>query len=493
MIQFPLRKTESFKIFLLLIAFLAILSGNAIAQEKLVAFFPEQDILTIDKNYARRMSFFTEYENFVEAKLFQVNGDRYALEIFYEKNDSLYKDRVEMSGSEKELYFNTLKEQYARSTDQDIDRKDNSEITLLNQKGRSAMLIANTAVGLGYYGMALPSMLGTENTKVNVGLYMITAGAAFYIPYRATMNKDVTLGQASFTFYGQSRGIMHGFFLGELLSKVPEAANYPNTSERDWEEYYNAQDRREQFLFGMGMAGSIGEGIAGYHLARRWDYSGGSTSIFQMWGDVGTISGLLASQLAGFWDKREPDALFGTTLLTSAAGMFVGKYFGDSRNYTLGDAIVYRSNIVLASLIPITLIHYFEPDEPDAYTAAGLAGFGIGSYLGWRQTKDKDFETSDAVFIALGEVAGGLLGAGLGYLIAPENSDGKVILTSASLGALSGYALMYNQFSKKSMKLSGNIDIDFHINPMGMLMKRDKPFKPEYSRFYDLANLSVRF
>jgi hypothetical protein len=474
-----------FKLIFFLFSLPLLFSAKLFAQERLVPIFEEQDIVSIDKNYARRMAFFTEYENFIEAKLFLSSDHRYALEIFYQKNDSLYKDRIEMSESEKEMYINTLKEQFTVNTKQDSATKEKPQITLLNQKGRPA--------SLNFYGFAVPLMLGTENTKVNVGLYMITSGVAFYIPYRLTKDKDVSLGQASFTFYGQSRGIMHGFFLGELLSKRPVSHEFIDGSYVTNVNYRQELDRREQFLFGMGIATSIGEGIAGFNLARKWDYTGGSTSIFQMWGDVGTISGLLATQITGFWDKPEPDAIFGTTLLTSAAGMVVGKYFGDSRNYTLGDAIVYRSNLVLASLIPLTLVHYFEPDETEPYSAAVLAGLAIGSYTGWQQTKDKDFETSSAIFVALGEVAGGLLGAGVGYLIAPENSDGKVILTGASMGAFSGYALMYNQFSSKARHLSTKVDIDFNINPIGLLMDRKKPLQPELLHFYDVASLRVRF
>ena len=464
------------------------------AQEKQVPFFPEQDIMTINRNYAKKMSFFTEYNDFVEAKLFLTHENTYALEIFYEVNESLFKDRKILTSQEKNSYLEKLLQPYAKQFNEKTgsgtalsDDSSDAEIQLPNQKGRSAMLVMNTIGGLGYYGYALPLTLQVEEEKAFVGLYMLAAGASFYLPYRLTQRKDVTLAQASLNFYGISRGGMHGMFLGEIFSKKPEYS-YSN-----YDEYRAAEDRRQSVLYGMGMAGSISGGIAGYNLAERWKYDGGSTSIFQMWGDLGTISGLLLADVFDFYSKRELNAAFGTTIATSFIGMTGGKFFGDSRNYTLGDAIVYRSTIALSALPLITLVDYFNPDDETAYAVAGLAGVAAGGYLGWKATQNKDFSTSDGVYIALGELAGGLLGLGLGYLIAPD-FESEILLTSATLGALGGYGLMYSGLKKNAVVLNSRIDLDMRLNPMGLLMNTmNQPFTPATAGLYNIASLNMRF
>jgi hypothetical protein len=469
------------------------------AQEKQVPFFPEQDIMTINRNYAKKMSFFTEYNDFVEAKLFLTHENTYALEIFYEVNESLFKDRKILTSQEKNSYLEKLLQPYAKQFNEKTgsgtalsDDSSDAEIQLPNQKGRSAMLVMNTIGGLGYYGYALPLTLQVEEEKAFVGLYMLAAGASFYLPYRLTQRKDVTLAQASLNFYGISRGAMHGMFLGELLSKKPKYGDYYSYLQGQ-EEYRALEDRRQSVLYGMGMAGSISGGIAGYNLAERWKYDGGSTSIFQMWGDLGTISGLLLADVFDFYSKRELNAAFGTTIATSFIGMTGGKFFGDSRNYTLGDAIVYRSTIALSALPLITLVDYFNPDDETAYAVAGLAGVAAGGYLGWKATQNKDFSTSDGVYIALGELAGGLLGLGLGYLIAPD-FESEILLTSATLGALGGYGLMYSGLKKNAVVLNSRIDLDMRLNPMGLLMNTmNQPFTPATAGLYNIASLNMRF
>ncbi|MEX2371714.1 MAG: hypothetical protein WD578_11955 [Bacteroidales bacterium] len=470
------------------------------AQEMQVPFFPEQEIMTISRSYAKKMSFFTEYDGFVEARLFLTPEKTYAVEIFYEVKNSLFKERKVMTPGEKDKYLESLLQQYAEQTVEKPGsgfevRADSpsTEIKLLNQKGRSAMLVMNTIGGLGYYGFALPLTFQVEDEKAVVGLYMLAAGASFYVPYRVTQHRDVTLAQASLNFYGISRGVMHGMFLGELISKDPYNVGSSPDDPSSQNEFDAALDRRQSVLFGMGMVGSISGGVVGFNLAERWNYDGGSTSIFQMWGDVGTISGLLMADVFDLYTNREMDAAFGMTLATSLLGMVGGKFFGDSRNYTLGDAIVYRSTVALSTLPLLTAVDYFSPEDETAYTVAGLAGIAAGGYLGWKATQNRDFSTSDGVFVALGELAGGLLGLGVGYLIAPD-FESEILLTSATLGALVGYGLMYSGLSKNALVMNSQINLDMHLNPMGLLMNHiKKPVTPLTAGMYTIGSLNMRF
>ncbi len=460
----------------------------AFSQEKQVPFFPEQDIVTIEKNYAKKMSFFTEYEHFIEAKLYESLAGEYALEIFYLKDGELLKDRIIMTPEEKQAYLDNMLKMYAaqQTAGEEVTT---AEIEVLSQRGRPAMLVVNTAAGLGYYGWAVPAAFGFEDTKAFVSTYMLVAGASFLIPYQLTKNLDVSPAQAYFTYYGQSRGVLHGWSLGELMTKNIDYDDYNG----NWEAYDRDRDRKNQTLFAMGTLGSAASGFAAFKLADRWDYNVGDVSTLQMWGDVGTISGLLMSDIFDFYEKNNTDAIFGTLLLTSAGGMAVGKLFGDTKNYTLGDAIMYRSTILLSCFLPVTLVHYFEPDDFTPYATAGLLGIASGSFLGWKATHNKNFETSQAIFTALGEIAGGLFGLGLGYLIAPDNSDGKLIMTTTTLGAFAGYGLMYSSFSKRLMPEMNNVKLEMGVNPMGLMTNFSREIRPEYSQFSSLVSVKMTF
>jgi hypothetical protein len=201
----------------------------------------------------------------------------------------------------------------------------------------------------------------------------------------------------------------------------------------------------------------------------------------------------LLADVFDFYSRRELNAAFGTTMATSFLGMTAGKFFGDTRSYSLGDAIVFRSTVALSALPLITLVDYFNPEDETAYTVAGLAGIAAGGYLGWKATQNRDFTTSDGVFVALGELAGGLLGLGIGYLIAPD-FESEILLTSATLGALGGYGLMYTGLKKNALVLNNRMNLDMHLNPMGLLMnKLNQPFTPAMAGMYSIAHLNMRF
>jgi hypothetical protein len=480
---------------------------NLTAQEKQVPFFAEQDVVTIEKGYAKKMAFFQEYENFVEARLFKLADGTFALEVFYEKGESLFKDRKVMTSGEKDLFIQSMLG--VNIAEAGVDTVPGVQAppasvapkVVLNQKGRPAMLVMNTLTGLGYYGWTVPVSLGIEDEKAFVGMYMLSAATAFYLPYKITENKDVSLGQASFTFYGQSRFGLHGFLLASSLSKRVNYDDYVNYddpnymyNEYDYQRYDRAREKQDRAYFSMSILGSVAGGIAGYNLAGKWDYSGGSTSIFQMGGDVGTISGLLLSDVFGFWDKPENNAMAATTLGMSIAGMGVGKYLGDTKSFTLGDAIVYRSTILASCMVPVTVIRYFDPDDFTPYAIGGLAGIAAGGYLGWKSTLNRDFSASEGVFVALGELAGGLLGAGLGFLVAPDIDDLGVILTTSTLGALGGYALMYGPMSKKAaLATKDKFKLDVGFNPSALLVGEQALRNPAYAGLGSLVNVKVRF
>ena len=485
-----IRKRDSIHIiwinYLLIVILNLGLINHLISQEKLVHFFPDQNILSITRSYADKMYFFEDYENFVEAKLFVNEEKNFVIEVYYLKNDSTYKDRMILTPEEKTTYLQQMLDNYAAKSVMTV-KNDSGQVVALNQQGRPALLVMNTITGLGFYGYALPMMLDIEDGKAFVGLYMLAASTSFYLPYRSTSFKNVTKAQASLSFYGQSRGIMQGLFLSELLTKD---INYNYTNYYQYEREV-AVKRQTQFALGIGA--SIAGGLIGNRVAAKNGYNGGDVSILQMWGDAGTISGIMLSDVLGFYNRSNQDAIYATAMATSAIGLFVGKKFADTQQYTLGDAIVYRSTLLLGCLAPATLVHYFEPKEESVYTSAMLIG-GLGAgFFGWKLLQSREFDTGEGVFTALGEISGALLGLGAGYLIAPEDNNGKLILTTTTVGAAAGYFLMINRKNKGSQKTATQYNLDMSLNPMALMQKNrttmnDSPLNANY-----LATIRLTF
>jgi hypothetical protein len=76
----------------------------------------------------------------------------------------------------------------------------------------------------------------------------------------------------------------------------------------------------------------------------------------------------------------------------------------------------------------------------------------------------------------------------------PVFPEQEIMFTSATLGALGGYGLMYSGVKKNALSLNSRIDLDMHLNPMGLLMnKLNQPFTPALAGMYTIGSLNMRF
>ena len=460
------------KLLLITISFFLILAVTA--QEKQIPFFNQSKTYTINKKMANKAGLFNEYSSFEDAKLFLLSDSTYVLEISYKENKQTLRKKVSLTEIEKNKLIQDLQTKL---------RVNNSTLEI-NQTGRTRLLIGSTAVGFVGYGPSFTNFVNSSsgNYKVYVAAYMLASGLSFILPYSLTKNKEVTGSQASLTFYGQTRGFYHGTALSYILNDEPNNIKLPAF---------------------MGTLFSVGEGIAGFKLAKKWDFNRGDASIFQLGGDVGGIFGLLISDMLGLYGNvntntnRMPNiqGIFATSLLSTGAGFVLGKKIADTHQYTLGDAVTLRSTILLGTLFANTTTIYFrnmiESSKP--YTLGTIAGAGLGAAIGVKLLKGKDFSTNQGVMIALGEIAGGLIGLGTGFLLLPENSDGaSLIMTTATLGATAGFAIMYKNFSQKiGVNSPNNTAMNFSINPAGLMNFTGYKFKNDY--YPTLASFHMSF
>jgi hypothetical protein len=410
------------------------------AQEVQVPLDREGKIEVIDSGLEKKLGLFTMYQDFREARLYQISDSSYVLEITYQLAERTIKTRLPQSASQVA----------------DLREKVSQRITVqapetrLNHEGRAWMLVGSAALSLGYYGWAVPVALQVEDGKTTVALYMLTSGAGFFVPLALTNNIDVTDAHAILYVYGGTRGILHGVFLNNLLFGGEATARGG---------------------IAMGMVGSLVESIAGFSIASKT--TAGTASTMGVCGDIGLGLALGTSGLLDFYDSGQERALAATILVGSGVGLVAGHLLAKDQPYTRGDAFVLEGTSLLGAYVPLAMLDLFNVKSGKTYTAVSMAGAVTGLYLAHGYLlRGKDFTTGQGIMIQLGTLGGGLIGAGIAYLLSSDRGDGTLLLTSSAIGAVGGFALTYGQFSGQAQAKESSSSWRLNLNPAGLLASK---------------------
>lgn len=410
-------------------------------QEVLVPLDQTGKLTAIDAQLEKNLKLFTEYTNFHEARLFQIDDSSFVLEVYYQPAALVYKERILLSSSEvAELRSDITESMRIRSP-----------LEILNQEGRPELLIGALGLSMGYYGWAVPVALGVDDPKVGVALYMLTSGASFFAPFIATQHISVSNGAASLSLYGGTRGIAHGICAGLAVFGEDSTMRIPIAS---------------------GMALSIAEAIVGFQLASKMSMDPGRAEVIGIGGDFGMGIGLGAAYLADFLneDDQQFRSVGGSVLLGAGAGLLAGSWLANRQHYTQGDANVLRAAGFLGAYVPLAMVGYADPENNKVYPAASMAGAIIGLGMGNLLVKEKDFSSGQGRLITFSEFAGGLVGLGCAYLIASEDGDNRnLFLSSSAMGGLAGFFFMYRAFSGEAKKGESNSSWNINIAPEGLL------------------------
>jgi hypothetical protein len=427
--------------FLLVLLMVCCLVSEGRTQEVLVPLDEEGNLNEVDASLNRELKLFTEYENFHEARLFQINDSTYVLEIFYKPGISMYKDRISLSASEVGEFRKQVSDRIAMN----VPRK------MLDQEGRTELLVGTLALSLGYYGWAVPAAFGVDDPKVSVALYMLTSGGSFFAPFMVTRNMAITHGQATFGLYGGTRGIAHGVCLGLAAFGEDSAARIPIAS---------------------GVVMSMAEAIAGFRLAGKANMSAGKAEVIGVGGDFGLGLGLGAAYLADFFEEDDVQfrSIGGSALLGSGLGLIAGSWLSNRQHYTQGDANVLRAAGFLGAYMPLPIVDVTDPENDKAYPAASMAGAVLGLGMGDMLVRGKDFSTGQGRLITFSEFAGGLVGLGCAYLFSSEDGDNNTLFLSASsVGAAAGFFFMYRSFAGDARVDEPGSSLNINFTPEGML------------------------
>jgi hypothetical protein len=346
---------------------------------------------------------------------------------------------------------------------------------VLDQEGRAKLLGGTLALSLGYYGWAAPVTFDIDDGRAFAAMYMLTSGAGFFIPLYGTRDIPVTDAAATLALYGGTRGIVHGMFL-YIMAKGEDASG--------------------RGIVGFGMLGSLSEAMTFFSLADRSNMSAGTAEVIGIGGDFGIGWGLGAAHLADFFDQDRERSIAGSLLLGSAAGLVGGKMLANRQPYTRGDAYVLRGVGILGAYIPLAVVDMAEPDDGKAYTAASMLGSVIGLGLGHRLVRGKDFTTGQGTLINLSELAGGLVGLGVAYLVSSDADDDNsaLYLTSSALGATGGFLLLYRSFARRAEAYEKSSSWNIQFAPEGLLaLAMNQRLKRSSERAIPLAKLEFRF
>jgi hypothetical protein len=413
-----------------------LLAGTQVFGEDVqVSIDPGGKVPYISNELEKRLNLFPEYRDFREARVFRTDKNTYSLEILYYRNSAVTRKKIVLD----EAGFHEFRQKVLNKI------SETGSMPFPDQEGRYTFLTFTTAFSLLLYGPLTVNILDIDNRKNITGLECVAGSAGFFLPFWMTYKIRVSESSAYSYLYGSLEGSFHGFALNLLINSD------------------NSVSPRQVSSYVLGFA--LAEGTAGYYLARELHMTTGQADLgasSSLWFTVWTFESLFITT------DMDNTRLNGASLLTgSAAGTLLGYYASTCESYSRGDVIVENSAILLGAFIPLGFVDMTGTHRENLFTGASLTGSLAGAAAGYYLVAGKEFSPGEGGLILLGEIAGGLLGAGIAYYILPDNRP--FILVSASTGALGGFSAIYYIFHRNATcrHLAENLTIQF--NPLGLV------------------------
>jgi hypothetical protein len=293
------------------------------------------------------------------------------------------------------------------------------------EDGRAAFLSTTIVLGLNY-GWMVPLILDVDDAKAFVGLSLLTAGAAFTVPYLLTKDDEITRGMATLGSSGAAFGFAHGALAYLTVVGIDDVETRP--------------------LLATMLGTSMVEGTLGYIFAKDQKMSAAralALSSGSLWG-LG-LTGGTNFLLTG--EDTNPQVAYGTMLLGSAAGAYAGFRYEQARRPTDGDVSIVSYTGLLGGYTALAPLLAADVENPRVIAGSLMGGALLGLAGGDHLLKGRDYTRSAAGVISLGSLAGGLLGAGGAFLVTPEDGETATwIVTGSAAGAIGGLVLMLSAF-----------------------------------------------
>lgn len=457
---------------LIVLTFLTTLTFQIFAQQTTVPLCDKIEV--VDVELEKKLQIFTEYEGFQQALLYKENDDLFVLEIIYKPNDIFQVERKPMTKAELETFCER------------INQSDKiQEILSINQNGRQEYLISSTVSGLGLYAWALPRALNIEEERPFIATYMLVGGSSFYAPFLLTKNKEITKPMARSYSIGTVTGTGHGFLVYNLMQLNDE---YDPINGYDYE-------KRNRRLF-VPMAFSLAESFGMMALTKKHNLSLSNIGMIttgSVWGaGYGASFGNFFTKendgTSDYYDQNNRKVSYGA-LIGSGLGMYAGHYIHTKTpNMTVGDMIVANAYGTLGALYAATItdlaLEFDSNNDSKILLGSMTATSAVGIAYGLNRGKNYNYTPAEGAYIGLSEIAGGLIGVGLGYLIT-DDLESETALVSASIGASAGIFLIDRYLRTRNLNTETSIgSFNFGFNPMGISNAFDKSEKPNTLEYY---------
>jgi hypothetical protein len=322
------------------------------------------------------------------------------------------------------------------------------EITPRAGNGRYGLLASTAVLGVGLYGPSLMVVGDSDDPKTSLGLYMLGAGGSFFGSYLATHDAAITPSMTDAWIHGATRGAWHGYNALALAGGESNDADLRAT-------------------FGSLSLGSIAEGTGFALFARETAATTGLTNAMGKASDFGSLLALgLSATLVPDDADLTPRAVAGVSLLGAGLGYVAGYGYAQRRDVTWGDGEAMRASLMVGLSVASVPLVIAEAEDRRAIAGTLVVGASAALVVGDQLLRDRDFSAGQGIVMEVSTLAGGLVGAGLGYLISPdeESAMAKVVVTGAAIGTVAGFAIPFVGFDTRP-RATGGVPASVQIVP----------------------------
>lgn len=418
--------------------------------ERQEGILPERGIVEITPELRNRLGLFPGVPGFQAARLLRGDTGPWILEIEWREGGLLFRDRRPLAEAELTQLRGSFESLIAEAGTRAV----------ASREGRGGFVLGQTLLGVGFHGWAVPAALDVNSGQGAVAAYLLTAGAAFYLPYRLTADRGVSTVHRNFGMYGGTRGIVSGLFLGDLVAGREDDGSGSSRAR----------------LAGGVLTGAAGSALS-FAAVDRWNPTLGDAELWAALGDAGLLAGAAVAYLAGpygteevelerpgfsFTTSRTRNARLGhtITLAGQGAGLLAGAWLSQRRAYAPGDVSVLRSATVLGVQTGATVARVAGAGEDDgeAWVAGMLAGGLVGLAAGDRWAAPRGVDAGEGLLVNAGHLAGGAVAAGIVYLVVDDIGDHATsLLVGSTLGSALGAGLVWRAVTDGAPRRDGRL------------------------------------
>ncbi len=302
---------------------------------------------------------------------------------------------------------------------------------VLDQEGRGRFLFEQLPIALGWYGTSVVIILQPQDARTGAGVYLLSSAAGYFLPLMWTSHVRLTNAQAHQSVSFGYRGILGGFLLSDVF-QVHGGDDGPR---------WNAI-----FMLGTSVAGQF----TGRALADKLTL--GQSTLVTNYTDLGTLGGALTGLIVtwtAFRDDFNSTPLSALTLLGMAGGVIAGNRRAQHWNCTEGQVIADRAGGLVGALVLPALYYaatgaqllHRDGDGADLEVLSALAIGGAVAGTWWTESRLRELplSTSSGYIVAGTAVGGGLVGAGLGFVLNTSEPERRWVAATTAAGGLAGF------------------------------------------------------